>query len=217
MYPGIKVLFDNGHDEYEFGKCSPDAALGKTDSPYWYKEWMFTRKVARGCCDVMQAQGYNAELLVPEDTPVSLAERVYRVNRWCELLGKDNVLLISVHSNAAGGKDTAWKTARGWAIFTTTGITQSDYLAEEIHAVARAEFKPPLKVRSKDNKFLGRDIEKDFYIIRKSYCPAVLTENFFHDNKEDVLYLKSDKGYGSIVYVLTEGVINYIKKYKDVA
>ena len=38
-----------------------------------------------------------------------------------------------------------------------------------------------------DNTYGDPDIEKDFYIIRHTSCPAVLTENLFMDNREDVL------------------------------
>ena len=30
------------------------------------------------------------------------------------------------------------------------------------------------------------DWEENFYILSKTQCPAVLTENFFMDNKEDL-------------------------------
>jgi N-acetylmuramoyl-L-alanine amidase len=39
-----------------------------------------------------------------------------------------------------------------------------------------------------------RDLESDFYIIKHSNCPAVLTENFFQDNKKDVEILESKHG-----------------------
>ena len=40
----------------------------------------------------------------------------------------------------------------------------------------------------------NRDWEEDFYILRKSWCPAVLTENFFMDNHSDLEYLQSHAG-----------------------
>jgi N-acetylmuramoyl-L-alanine amidase len=49
----------------------------------------------------LQARGLDASLLVPEETDIPLPERCRRVNEWCRQLGKDNVLLISIHCNAA--------------------------------------------------------------------------------------------------------------------
>ena len=208
----MKILIDNGHGMETPGKRSPDASLGLSGSPYCYYEWKWTREVARGIVSVLLFEGYDAELLVPEDNDISLQERVRRVNAWCKKLGKDNVLLVSIHSNASGhGRE--WMKARGWTIYTTKGITKSDYLAEEIYKVAVDEFKAPLKVRSKGPEPLEHDNEENFYIIYHSWCPACLIENFFHDNKEDVAYLKSDLGHGQCIHVAVQGIENYIASF----
>ena len=78
---------------------------------------------------VLKDRGYDAELLVPEDDDISLAERVRRVNAICLLLGKQNVVLVSIHVNTAGN-GTKWLTATGWSAYTCKGQTQSDKLAE---------------------------------------------------------------------------------------
>ena len=41
--------------------------------------------------------GLKAELLVPEERDISLSKRYRRVNAWCCRLGKDNVIVISIH------------------------------------------------------------------------------------------------------------------------
>ena len=210
----MKILIDNGHGNNTPGKQSPDAALGKTDSPYWYKEWIGNRRIAHMAADLLMFQGYDVELLVPEEEDIPLKERVRRVNDWCKKLGKDNVILISVHSNAAGGADREWKdNARGWGIYTCKGLTKSDYLAEEIYQEAVKEFKAPLTVRKKNNQALGHDFEEDFSMVFSTWCPAVLIEHFFHTSRPDVAYLNSKEGQASCAYVISEGVINYINKY----
>ena len=141
-----------------------------------------------------------------------LLEAPLCVNHICKLYGTKNVLLVSIHNNAAGSQGR-WLRARGWSIYTTKGITQADRLAQEIYDVAKEEFKSPLTVRTYTNKKLGVDYEENFYILLHTYCPAVLVENFFQDNKEDVKYLKSDAGKGSCTHVICQGVENYINKY----
>ena len=69
------------------------------------------------------------ELLVPEDDDIPLAERVRRINAHCLALGKKNVILVSIHVNAAGN-GTKWLNATGWSVFTCSGQTESDSLAE---------------------------------------------------------------------------------------
>ena len=44
--------------------------------------------------------GLSSSLLVTELADISLDERCRRVNEWCRQLGKDNVILISIHCNA---------------------------------------------------------------------------------------------------------------------
>ena len=205
------ILIDNGHGKETKGKRSPDAMQGLYFSRYYFREYDWARKCACGLVDVLQTLGQTAFLLVKEERDVSLQERVERVNAYCRKYGKDNVLLVSIHNNAAGD-GSKWMTARGWSAYTTVGVTESDHLAARLYDAAEGTFKAPLKVRKyTQEKTVGRDFEQALYLLKNTYCPAVLTENFFQDNKEDVLYLKSDKGLGECIDVHAEGIINYIK------
>lgn len=205
------ILLDNGHGKQTKGKCSPDGLYGYWRSPYYLREYDWARKCARGVNSVLDVLGYTSFLLVSDDDDMPLKERVERVNAYCRRYGKENVLLVSIHVNAAGD-GTRWALARGWSAYTTKGVTESDYLAACLYDAAEAEFKAPLKVRKYTReKEVGRDFEEALYILRNTYCPAVLTENFFQDNKEDVLYLNSDAGLGSCIDVHVEGITNYIK------
>lgn len=210
------ILIDNGHGVNTAGKCSPDALQGLKDSPFYFKEWKWTRKCARGIVSSLRVRGYDARLLVPEDSDISLTERVRRANAVCDEHGKDNVLLVSVHVNASPGSGEQWKTARGWSAYTTKGVTQADTLAAELIDAADEVFKSPLKVRKYSNADrLSRDFEENFSIVQKTLCPAVLTENFFQDNKEDVMYLKSEAGLRGCVDVHVRGIVNYIVSKKS--
>ena len=55
-----------------------------------------------------------------------------------------------------------------------------------------------------------RDWEEDIYILRKSWCPAVLTENFFMDNHSDLEYLQSRAGKQAVVDTHVEGIVEYL-------
>ena len=88
----MKILIDNGHGAETRGKRSPDGRL---------LEYRENRIIARGIVDALTARGLDAILLVPEETDISLPERCRRVNEWCRQLGRQNVILISIHCNAA--------------------------------------------------------------------------------------------------------------------
>lgn len=206
------ILVDNGHGRDTKGKCSPDAAKGLIHSPHYFKEFSWARKCAQVIVSVLTAQGYTAFLLVKEEEDISLQERVARANAYCRTYGKENVVLISVHVNAAGN-GSQWMNARGWSAFTTKGVTESDRLAAKLIDAADEVFKAPLKVRkySAADKY-SQDFEENFYILRNTACPAVLTENFFQDNRADVEYLKSARGLGDCIECHVRGLEYYIEE-----
>lgn len=193
----ILILVDNGHGNNTAGKCSPDKR---------FREYAFNREIAAQVVHRLRKQGYNAELLVPELYDVPLIERVHRVNVKCQSRGKDKVILVSVHANAAGNGD--WMNARGWCCFTTKGQTKSDKLADCMYGAAERNFVGH-KIRT-DKSDGDRDWEYPFYICRHSLCPAVLVENFFMDNKEDLEYLESEEGKEAIVRCHVEGIKSYV-------
>ena len=188
----MTVLIDNGHGKETAGKRSPDGVL---------LEWEWTRQIASLVKLALNNRGIDCQLLVPEDRDISLATRVKRAN------SHDDCILVSIHVNAAGnGKE--WKTATGWSVYTSKGKTKGDRLAECMYDAAEREFKGK-RIR-RDMSDGDRDWEENFTILQKTKCPAVLVENFFMDNKEDVEYLLSDDGKISCALVMINGVINYL-------
>ena len=198
----VVIPLDNGHGEDTAGKCSPDGV---------FKEWQFSRKVVRDIHKELVAQGYDARILVPEDNDISLDARAARVNALCAQYGKGNVLFVSVHANAAPPVDGKWHKARGWCIYTSKGQTTSDKLATYIYNEAVKNFKE--QTIRKDLSDGDTDWEANFAVLRKTYCPAVLTENFFQDNREDVAYITSEAGHNAIVKTHVDGIINFIKDH----
>lgn len=213
----MKIFIDNGHGVNTKGKCSPDGS---------FREYKWTREIARAVVISLKNMGYDAGLLVPEESDIPLAERCARVNAVCDRVGAKNVLLLSIHNNAAGA-DGKWKTAGGWCAYTTPGVTKSDALANALYASAEKHLKDyiakfailkangeydskqrPIRTDYSDK---DPDYEESFYILRVSKCPAVLTESMFQDNKADVRYLLSPEGKTAITKLHVEGIDNYIK------
>ena len=143
-----------------------------------------------------------------EDDDIPLAERVRRINEACLRLGKKNVIVVSIHVNAAGN-GTKWFNATGWCVFTCSGQTESDKLAECLCQAAIKNF-PGRRIRT-DFSDGDSDWEEQFYILRKSWCVAVLTENFFMDSRSDLEYLQSRVGKQAVVDTHVEGIVEYIE------
>ena len=194
------ILIDNGHGLDTPGKRSPD---GK------FLEATYTREIARRFVADLIDRDYNAQLLVPETEDIPLSERVRRINAHCQTLGKHNVILISIHVNAAGN-GTKWLNATGWSCYTSKGQTTSDLIAECFYAAAKKNFLGR-RIRT-DYSDTDPDWEENFYILRNSLCPAVLTENFFMDNPSDLEYLQSRAGKQAIVDTHVEGIIEYLTR-----
>ena len=194
----MKILIDNGHGIQTKGKRSPD---GK------FLEYAYTREIARQVVTELKNKGYDAELLVPEEDDIPLSERVRRTNAHCQAFGKSNVILISIHVNAAGD-GSKWMNATGWSCYTCKGQTESDRLATCLYDAAIKNF-PDKRIRT-DFSDADSDWEEGFYILKKSLCPAVLTENFFMDKLSDRDYLQSEVGKQAIVDTHIEGIAEYL-------
>ena len=152
---------------------------------------------------------YRRFLWVFLTNDVSLRNRVNRVNTICNRLGASNVLLVSIHANAAGN-GSAWMNAKGWSCYTSKGKTKSDKVAECLYDEFEAEFQDR-KIR-KDMSDGDRDWEENFYVLEKSKCPAVLLENFFYDNREECAWMLQEENKRRIASAAVKGIIKYIKK-----
>ena len=196
----MKILIDNGHGIQTKGKRSPDGTL---------LEYAYTRDLARRIVSILKARGYDSELLVPEDDDIPLSERVRRTNAHCQALGKSNVILISLHLNAAGD-GTKWMNATGWSCYTCKGQTESDRLADSLYKAAEQILKNQV-IRTDYARDGDPDWEENFYILRHSLCPAVLTENFFMDSLYDRDFLLNEAGKRAIVDTHVNGLTNYLR------
>ena len=194
----LLVILDNGHGKDTPGKCSPDRSL---------YEWQWTRDIACGLYQRLLEEGIEAQLLVPEQTDIPLSARVARENQTtteAKRAGKETCL-ISIHINAAGG-DGKWKSARGFSCWIAQSASpKSKQLAQLLYAEAEARELQGNRSVPADKYWVA-----PFYITTHSSCPAVLTENLFQDNKEDVAFLLSDAGKQTIIDLHVQAIKKYI-------
>ena len=195
----MKILIDNGHGSNTAGKHSPDKRL---------MEWKYTREIATALLARLKDASIDAERIVTEDTDISLQERVRRVNVVCKKYGAGNVVLVSIHNNAAGGGGGKWKTATGWSGWVyTKASTRSRMLAQLLYAEAE-------KRGLKGNRSVPKEKywTANFYILKHTACPAVLTENLFQDNRQEVDFLLSPEGREQIISLHFDALKAYTAK-----
>ena len=193
----MKVLIDNGHGVETSGKRSPDGCL---------REYAYTREIANCVVSQLHNAGVDAVRIVPEETDISRVDRVARANKAYIESGKQ-AILVSIHCNAMGS-GTEWMSARGWSVFVGGNASQkSKILARKMAEIALTK---DIKVRQPSKQCLYWTA--DLYICRKTNCPAVLVENFFQDNREDVDFLLSEAGKQRVVDIIVEGVVKYLSE-----
>ena len=189
------ICLDNGHAKSTPGKQSPDGQL---------KEYAYTREIVSLLADKLKQNGYKVFIVTPEvDKDVSLKERCNRINKVYKENNK-KAISISIHCNAAGN-GSKWMNARGWQVYVSPNASSnSKKLAKLLYQEAK-----------KANLQGNRSAPKEEYWVsnlamcRDTNCPAVLTENLFQDNKEDVKFLLSNKQ--TIFNIHYNAIINYLK------
>lgn len=197
------IILGTAHLKSTPGKCSPDKK---------FYEYQYSRKVCKAVKTVLEDMGYKVIIDIEDDDlqvtqSKELCLRCKIVNDLQKLY--KNCIYISIHVNAAGN-GTKWMNATGWSAYTSVGITSADKLAECLYKAAKDNLKGK-KLRT-DFTDKDSDIESNFYVLKHTNCPAVLTENFFQDNKEDVEFLTSELGFHQIVRTHVEGILKFIQQ-----
>lgn len=216
----IAVILGTAHLGTTPGKRSPDGQ---------FRECMYSREIVKLIKEELEKEGivtyidyldlepnsYMKSSSYKQEQSKELQWRVNYVNNICNSKDPSNFIYVSVHVNAAGA-DGQWKNARGWCVYTSPGKTKSDTLATCLFNRAKS-------ILPNDNKNYVRsdfsdgdpDYESNFYVLTKTKCPAVLTENLFQDNKQDVQYLQSEEGKKAIVDIHVKGIIDYVRLRKQ--
>jgi N-acetylmuramoyl-L-alanine amidase len=113
-----------------------------------------------------------------EDIP--LRERVFMANKIHK--EENNCIYVSVHANAFGnGRD--FNQAKGVCTFHHFGSPKGKKLAESLqkHLADVTPFR--------DRGVRSNDTWANFYVLRKTHMPAVLSENGFMTNFDDATFL----------------------------
>lgn len=190
------IILDNGHGKETKGKRSPVWADGSQ-----LHEWEYTRKVVNEIYRLLQDAGISCVKLVPEKSDTPLLERVKRANGIAAMNSISQVMLVSVHVNAAAVPDTA----SGWEIHTSPGQTKADEYAQYFWDAAKRIIGDSFPIRGDWEDGEG-DRDSDLYICRRTACPSVLTENLFMDNEKDCRFLMSEDGFRKIVQIHVDAI-----------
>lgn len=208
----IAIVLGTAHLWETAGKRSPD---GK------FLEAVFSREIVSGVKAKLEAYGWRVfvdyepleadKKMYSSDQKVlqsrELSRRVEVVNSVCRRYGAENTFFVSIHVDASG-MGSKWMNARGWSVrLSPKAGAGSRLLADCLYDCAQVH---GLTVRpqSKTRHYW----EQSLKVLNDTACAAVLTENLFQDNREDVAYLMSDEGRHAIERLHVEGIVSYISR-----
>lgn len=197
----MTVLLDPGHGSNTPGKCSPDKSI---------REYAYARKLVKAIAERLSKENISYAILTPEETDTSITTRIKRANEICRNV-KD-CFLISVHLNAAGTGD--WSYARGWSVFVSKNASKkSKQIAKTFTELAKKQDLMGNRAIPSGGYWTWDWSKYDIALLKSTSCPAVLTENLFQDNKDDVAYLLSDEGFNTLVELHVSAIKQVIKDW----
>lgn len=194
----ILVLIAQAHGENTAGKRSPD---GK------FREYKWSREITKIIVEKLYKLGIQAIVINPEEKEVPLKVQAQRANKFYDQYKNqyENIILISPHVNA--GPKSEWSVASGFCCYVYNKASRnSRRLASIISDYAYNTYD------LKGNRYVPQAgyYEANFCILRETVMPAILTENMFQTNKEDVAFLESDKGKEIISDLHVKAITKYI-------
>lgn len=208
----IHILLDNGHSSSKAknitpGKRTPYLVCGAAPALSMY-EGDFNRDVVKILENKLKESGYSVHIIVPEEEDVSLGERVRRANKLCQEYGASNCIFVSIHSNAAGN-GRQWMSARGFSVHICQGASKrSELMANLLFNEAAIDGHFKMRKPLPNQKYWVNN----FYVIKNTLCPAILSESGFYDNVDDATYLLTPESRENVAMYHYNAIVKYIQE-----
>lgn len=203
------VGLGTAHTGHTPGKCAPDKS---------FREAVYSREIVPRVREELEKRGIKTfvdyEPLEPKTAWLSKIWRVeqkreleYRVgvvNSYCRKYGNENVVFVSLHTDACPGP--GWQQARGLS------VRVSPMASEKSKRLAKFLYEAGDKRGLRGNRAVPsrKYWVQDLFVLNNTACPAVLTETLFQNNREDVKFLLSEEGRKTVVDFHVEGIVNYL-------
>ena len=182
-------LLDAGHGGMNNGKyTTAPAKMHVFDDGLTFYEGVNNRHIVNRLIQWLQRNQIDFMTMHDEVEDTPLKQRVLVANAMHAQ--EKRCIYLSIHSDAM--PDGAHGKGSGFAIYTSPGQTGSDSVASIFTNTYRAML-PEFRLRA-DRTDGDDDREENFYVLRKTTCPAILVENLFFDNRQEAEFLLSDRG-----------------------
>lgn len=185
----MKIMIDPGHGGTDPGACGNGI-----------KEKDINLTLATGLHNYL-TNNYDCIVTLTRDTDISLS-----LKERTDMANKANVdFFISLHSNGASSKE-----ANGYEEFVYPGVKQKTKdIRDRFHPVVSAVWKRYGRIdRGKK--------EENFHVLRETKMSAILVENGFISNAEDVQLLKDSYFRQELVAAMAKGIADALELVEKV-
>lgn len=139
---------------------------------------------------------------VPLGIRVKLANGFYKVEKNC--------VYISIHANA--GPKFEWSEPKGIEVYTSKGQTKSDMFASIL--IDKMEcFVQDVRWR-KDISDGDADKEENFYVLKETLMPAILSENGFMTNMGECERMFTEEWQNNIAEAHVQAILEWEKLHR---
>lgn len=174
-------------------------------SPVWsdgtqYFEGVGNRQIVDKLTKKLNKEGIKVFNSNNSQKDLPLSKRVKAINNEVNNNKGKNYIGVSVHSNGFSDSN-----ANGWECFLYKKASEN---SKELAKLSELYFKKEFPISK------NRGVKKsNFYIIKNTVCPFILTENFFHTNENECKnILMTNKGQDKIVNFHFDFIIKYLNK-----
>ena len=209
------VYLDNGHGGIVNGQyCTPGKRSPKFEDGSQLFEGVYNRAIVKLIHQKLSDLNdislivYN---IAPGDDDKSLTSRVKFANDLWISANKPNAIYISIHGDA-NGDGVKWNQASGISVFTSKGQTKSDIFASLL-IDKMDDIITGVKWR-KDTTDGDVDKEENFYVLRETLMPSILSENGFFTNKDECIKMLTKEWQEKIAQAHVNSIIAYRKTLK---
>lgn len=195
------VILDAGHG----GMIDGEYQTAGKRSPVWddgsqYFEGVGNREIVSKLTAKLNDKGIEVFNANDSEKDMKLSERVSIINKEIKSNPDKKFIGISVHSNAfRDGR------ANGWSVHISGGCSIDSLIMADLSS-------NQMKVEFPDHVLRGVKTN-NFYILKNTICPFVLTENFFMTNeKECKEILMTKEGQDKIVKLHFDFICEFLDK-----
>lgn len=188
------VVLDYGHGWDTPGKRSPDGEL---------MEGRWSRDVGPRIAKALREVGLDVVEIINSKDDIPLKERCARVNDVVRKNPHDNIIFVSIHVDAAPGE--GWSKASGMSVWVSPHASEQSVRLGQLYTESAQEL----------NLLGDRCVPKErvwkanYQVLRGTQCPAVLIEDLFMTNQQEVKFLLSEKGKETIVNLHLMSICKY--------